>query len=508
MHGQGLIEYLCARRPGGSGEGVPSIPAKAHSPPSAQEQETSEWETTTVAEPLSPSIDGVQSPALVPLLPSTQDVNPPAWMEPCQLLPPPTLTENTNVDAQTSVPHDISTPTHAVTTTTSQLPDHPPAPSSCSSGPLRRKPKEEGLFARGFLNKVPKKRVGTGDASTVATPGPLPGKQAPNQVKGLSPADSEADATSFATRTVEREQAAGVTAFHTCRYREAKDAFQRMLEAAKGAGLAREEGQAYRLMANALDKLDAPDQEIEEAFKKALAIAHQQDDMRLSFDVLTGMASHAVKAGDLDLGEHLYLQCHALATRVLSAKEVAVAEANLAMCLGQMESRGTESLAHFRRAIALQEQQPDANPHNLAALRANFASALHNQGRQEESEEQFSAALALARAAGDIRVQTGILINLANLADDQGQPQKARQYREALSSLRGGSSQQREGSQPAECAVCLEALEGDVPQPVVVLGCRHAYHRACWDGYLQNGVGDEGRCPQCRNPLRFCATAA
>merc|ERR1719310_102437 len=111
-----------------------------------------------------------------------------------------------------------------------------------------------------------------------------------------------------------------------------------------------------RLVGNVLDKLGAPESEVDDAYKFALKVAHQQDDMELSFNVLTGMGSHALKVDDLDLSEHFHLQALQLAKRVLTQREEAVAESNLATVLASSEARRAESFEHFRKAISLQAE--------------------------------------------------------------------------------------------------------------------------------------------------------
>jgi len=327
--------------------------------------------------------------------------------------------------------------------------------------------------------------------------------------------------------TIEKEQAQGVQAFHECRFREARAAFERMRDAARGAGLGRQEGQAYRLLANALDKLDAPEAEIEEAYKMALTMAHKQDDMELSFNTLTGMGSHAAKTGDLELAEHFYLQSLTLARRVLTEQEEAVAESNLGMCLGQSEGRRSECFEHFRKAIFLQKKSGNqANLHTVATLHANLASALSAHGKHKEAEGEYNSALGMARSAGDRRVETNVLMNLANLYDSElSMPDKARACRQALAGLRGDAGGRpgapdgvtgghADVTEEALCAVCLEPLDAPSatsagggaaakPRPVTVLPCQHAYHTACWEGCLNSSADSEARCPECRRALRF-----
>lgn len=397
--------------------------------------------------------------------------------------------------------------------------------------PKRKPPvKEEGgIFAKGFLNKPKRKPVSTGEPAAgesvlAVSAGNSCSSTAPGtpEVRNTKQKLENQDEVEKSSSPVQREQAEGVSLFHQCRFREARDAFLRMRDAASAAGLGREEGQAYRLLANTLDKMNAAGSEIEEAFKKAMTIAHRQDDMELSFNVLTGMGSHAVKSGDLDVAEHLYLQSLALASRVLTSREEAVAEGNLAMCFAQSVSRRAECFSHFRKAIALHDR-PGLDMHSVATLRANYASALNSDGKHEEAEAEYEKALVLAGAAMDRRVEVNILTNLANLYDDiVNKPEKARACRQALVALRqnqvtGSVAELLERLRhedpivripgPEDCAVCLEALdpEGQGSTPIVVLPCGHAYHKRCWTGYLNSGVDDRARCPQCRNPLSFCA---
>lgn len=399
-----------------------------------------------------------------------------------------------------------------------------PSISTGSSGQVGQKArrknadKKESLFAKGFLNKPARKSAGRQDGSVDGSEGseaPRSSSHRPESMQAAAGASDSDDvgkaALSVAHETISREQVAGVQFFHECRYREALAAFERMRDAARGAGVGREEGRAYRLLGNALDKLDAPEHEIEEAYKKALTIAHKQDDMELSFNVLTGMGSHAVKVGDLDLAEHFYLQSLTLARRVLSVNEVAVAEGNLGMCLGQSGSRSSESLDHFRKAIALQERVGKAgNPHSIVTLLANLAASLSAQGQHVEAQAEFERALTLADKLQDCRVKAKILTNLANLYDSElNEPEKARDCRKALAAIRNAAMDVGEvaSTEVQICAICLEALEpSDASrQPVVVLSCQHAYHRACWDGCLPSESEERVRCPQCRGPNSFMA---
>ena len=75
-----------------------------------------------------------------------------------------------------------------------------------------------------------------------------------------------------AVRTDARQ--AGVAAFHNCSFREAKASFERMRDTARAAGLGREEGQASRLLANALDKLVAPEADAWLCFLSLISLVH------------------------------------------------------------------------------------------------------------------------------------------------------------------------------------------------------------------------------------------
>lgn len=320
------------------------------------------------------------------------------------------------------------------------------SPSTASSPPTGELPRKEQAVAKGFLNK-PKKRPAATDplvessavTRQVADSASLFGDDRSEHVSKQIAVDDSEDVGAVALRkaheTINREQAAGTSEFDLGRFGEARDAFLRMRDAARAAGLSREEGQACRLLASALDKMDAPEAEIEAAFKKALTNAHRQNDMELAFNVLNGMGSHAVKIADLDDAEHLFLQSLTLAKRVLTTKEEAVAEANLGMCLSQSESRRTESFNHFRRAIHL-NQRPDANPLSVASLRCNLASALSIHGKLKEAESEYQKALSLAGTAGNRKLELDIIASLSDLYEYKlNAPQKVGICQQALEAL-------------------------------------------------------------------------
>ncbi|CAE7570455.1 RHG1A [Symbiodinium sp. CCMP2592] len=385
-----------------------------------------------------------------------------------------------------------------------------------SQAAAKKAAKATGM-ARGFLNKPAKKQnkkadseatapsasaASSASASTVAVPEPQKeGKATSSAATAVATATAAAEDSTSAAATrlwvkeIARAQEAGVAAFHNCSFREAKASFERMRDTARAAGLGREEGQASRLLANALDKLDAPEAEIDAAYQQAMRKAHQHDDMELSFNVLTGMGSHAIKAGDLDIAEHLYQQSLMLAQRVLTVHEQGIAEGNLGMCLGQMEGRRPESLDHFKKAIKL--QQEGSNPHAIVTLIANFASALCADGKYQEAKKEYENALVLTRRIGDRRVEVNILTNLANLCENVLQlPEKARQYRAALKGEYSKDS----------CAICLEALDSE-GRAQTVLQCSHIYHSACIDQILSSESQSRSKCPLCRNSF-FSFTAA
>jgi hypothetical protein len=307
------------------------------------------------------------------------------------------------------------------------------------------------------------------------------------------------------------EEETGARLFQQGQYREAHSAFSRMQEKAQEIDLPNEEGRAWRLIGNALDKLNAPGRDIEDAYKRALRSAHQHDDMELSFNVLTGMASHAVKTDDSDLAEHFYLQALTLAQRVLSQEEVALAEANLAMCLARSDGRRQESYSHFRKAISLQQKSLNSR----VTLHANLASTLSADGKTKDALIEYNRALGLAREIGNRRVEMNVLVNLSNLYDGElGEAEKARQCRERLAELRDGCFKANEPvststkapavAEDAICAICLGALEqpatsSEEPKPIIILPCMHAFHRMCWNGC------SEQRCPLCRDGLSFAA---
>lgn len=56
---------------------------------------------------------------------------------------------------------------------------------------------------------------------------------------------------------------------------------------------------------------------------------------------------------------------------------------------------------------------------------------------------------------------------------------------------------------PDTCSVCLEALrlQEDSPKesPVIVLGCYHAFHNACWESWQERCR--DSACPNCKTPV-------
>mmetsp|Transcript_158259 Transcript_158259/g.274895 ORF Transcript_158259/g.274895 Transcript_158259/m.274895 type:complete len:666 (-) Transcript_158259:89-2086(-) len=324
--------------------------------------------------------------------------------------------------------------------------------------------------------------------------------QSPTKVPVTDISPPKAAACNLTNNIVVEDESRGAAFFHEGRYREALAAFQRMETTARAEGLKKEEGRALRLLGNAMDKMNAPSAEVEEVYKRSLRIAHQEDDMVLSFNVLLGMGSHATKTEDLDLAEHFYLQAQMLAQRVLSQEEESIAESNLAMCLAMSDSRRAESFSHFRKAISL----GGSNKHSRAILHSNFASALSADGKVAEAQKEYTDALAVAREIGNQRVEMNVLMNLANLYETElkqhDEALDCRQKLAALSRAHAGSPEET-----PVCAICLDVLEvpGDQHKEVVVLQCRHAYHASCWKGCQQNGVGNE--CPLCRDPLAFHA---
>lgn len=400
-------------------------------------------------------------------------------------------------------------------------PQQQPLPRPAATDRRKPPPKAETAVGKGFFNrpKKPAKREQDSVAPVLAKsaePGAADASAPKRPREGPSGGDGDVGeaALRVAHQTIAKDQHEGVAAFHDCRYREARVCFERMRDAARGAGLGKEEGQAYRLLGNVLDKLGAPDAEVEEAYKMALRMAHKEDDMELSFNTLTGMGSHAAKSGDLDVAEHFYLQAHTLARRVLTPREEGIAESNLGMCLAMTEARRSDSFEHFRKAIALQKDT--SSQHSVAVLHANFASALSAHGDDRAAEGEYDKALAVARLAGDRRVETNVLINLANLYDGSlACPDKARRCRQELTRLRadaGGRFGGLEGgvsdcTEAQLCAVCLEPLESTsadgIARPVTTLPCRHAYHSSCWAGVVDSEVGDEARCPECRQGLTY-----
>lgn len=245
--------------------------------------------------------------------------------------------------------------------------------------------------------------------------------------------------------TIARERSDGEAFLSGGQFADACAAFERMRDAARGAGLGRDEGHAHRLLAEALIKADAPEPEIEDTFKQALTIAHKQDDMELSFNTLTGMGAHAEKTDDLELAEHFYLQALALARRVLTEREEATAECKLGLCLAQHEDRRTECVSHFQKAIALHSTN-GADDQLLASLRWSLASALSAQGRVREAEGEYDKALSLARKASDLQLQETVLKSLvADFESRSVSSKKARNYQKQLAELqeqlrRGGEA--------------------------------------------------------------------
>eukprot|EP00928_Gymnodinium_smaydae_P091545 TRINITY_DN75262_c0_g1_i1.p1 TRINITY_DN75262_c0_g1~~TRINITY_DN75262_c0_g1_i1.p1 ORF type:complete len:439 (-),score=97.28 TRINITY_DN75262_c0_g1_i1:80-1363(-) len=211
---------------------------------------------------------------------------------------------------------------------------------------------------------------------------------------------------------VDLEKRSGLELFRNERFEEALLAFQRMRTAAADAELENEHGEAWRLIGNCLDKLEAPSAEVEDAYQKALKTAYRHSDMELSFAVLTGMGDHALRLGDNELAEHHHLQAQTLAQRVLGIQEQAVAAANLATCLRLSENRRSEAVEYFRKAIRLQ-----TNSRTQVALRRALASTLAEAGNVREAAREFRTALAQVRTAGDTGAEADILSCLERLPD-------------------------------------------------------------------------------------------
>lgn len=316
-------------------------------------------------------------------------------------------------------------------------------------------------------------------------------------------ADQRASPSQSSTAAPHSSEAEGVRLFHEGRFREALCKFRNMKARASECGRPLEEGRAMRLIGNALDKTGAPSAEVEEAYRLALKAAHQHDDMELSFNTLTGMASHAGKQGDVELAEHFYLQALTLAKRVLTPREEAVGAGNLAMCLARSDSQRAMSFQHFQTAMNFWAQaESNDDLHSRAVLAANYASALGAEGRFVDAEVEYKLALEIARKAQDRRVEANVLTNLANIYDSElNRPSAAQSCREAIVSLGTVPTNAGDGR---NCAVCLEHLEdrgGASHRPVTVLPCYHAYHTECW----QNCAADQ--CPLCRDRLSFATVS-
>jgi len=239
-----------------------------------------------------------------------------------------------------------------------------------------------------------------------------------SSVKDASQSEPEASAVPKSGRVssdeaVARHQEEGIHLSHEGKHADALNAFNSMLSTAQGAELVNDEGLALRLIGDALDKSNAPSADVEDAYKRALKIAHQKDDMELSFYCLTGMASHACKTDDEDLAEHFYLQGLTLAQRVLTHFEEGLAEGSLAMCLARTPARVSESFPHFRKAIALQK----GAVHSTPQLHCSFASALGAANKHKEAQVEYQRALELARKAGNREVEAAALEKLSAVVE-------------------------------------------------------------------------------------------
>jgi len=179
--------------------------------------------------------------------------------------------------------------------------------------------------------------------------------------------------------------------------------------------------------------LDASPQEIEDVYKRALRIAHKEDDMELSVYVLLGMASHSFKVEDADSAEHLFLQALTLAQRTCSRTEEGLAEGKLAMCLASTAQGHATSLPHFRKAIALQK----GSTTRKAGLHLSLASTLRANGQIKEAHVEYKRALDMACELGNCSVEIAALTDLADLYEgDLADSNGARQCRERLKALK------------------------------------------------------------------------
>ena len=197
----------------------------------------------------------------------------------------------------------------------------------------------------------------------------------------------------------------------------------------------------------------------------------------------------------------------------------AAATATLGSTLAAADRRDRSAIAAEVVAKAKAEAAEDPESESNAAAGSDSASMSAGAGSAAEAVSHFHAALDILRLHADevkdAEMEVGILINLANVNENQigGEAGHAaavdarRRLDDAASVVSGGSRRLS-----TTCAVCLEALvaleavparredPGGDARRVTCLDCLHCYHSKCWESWTdaREIAGERATCPECK----------
>lgn len=166
---------------------------------------------------------------------------------------------------------------------------------------------------------------------------------------------------------------------------------------------------------------------------------------------------------------------------------LAAAYNNLGISAGQ-QGMTSAARAAFSRAVELRKETGHAE--GLCACATNLANLLRGEGKPEAAVSELEDARCLARNAGSRRLEDQVLLNLANLYENELRPY---QRRPADRSTNGGSTTVEEETQSSE----------HVPASVAAVRCRRALFKLPEVPLVGAGDGQVPvKCSQCSMDLR------
>jgi tetratricopeptide (TPR) repeat protein len=164
---------------------------------------------------------------------------------------------------------------------------------------------------------------------------------------------------------------------------------------------------------------------------RALTLANQSGDRFFKAQALIGIGHCLDRVGKTDDAIKLYHKAIRLTNELHASPIASIALNRVGMAIAWRKKQLEEAIDYFRRAIASAQEAEWL----IYGPMANLAIIKKMQGEYFEAQELFEGVKDRSGASGDLREQISAYINLSELYDNQGDKQRAEEYKKIAQEL-------------------------------------------------------------------------